>query len=87
MRGRQPVPDRRAVVENVECVAVQFQGLREALDDRGQIVEGVVERATRRGLRAAKAGQIRRDHAVTVGKQRDELAEHVAGCRKTVEQE
>ena len=42
---------------------------------------------SRRRLRLAEAGQIGRDQTVAIGKQRDEVAEHVACRRETVQQQ
>ena len=41
MRDREAEADRRAVVEDVERIALQTDGLGEAVDDPRQIVERV----------------------------------------------
>ncbi len=48
VRQRQAEPDRPAVVLHEEAVPIDVRQLREAVDDPGDVVEGVVERAVTR---------------------------------------
>src|SRR5262249_60292330 len=59
----------------------------EPADGPGQIVEGVVELAARRGDGVAETGQIGRYDAVAVREQRDQVAEHVGRGGEAVEQQ
>ena len=84
MLDREPEPGRRAVVEYVDGVAVEADGLGEAVDRLRDPVERV---RPVRHIRVAEARQIGRDDMESVGEQRDEVAEHVAGGREAVQQE
>ena len=76
--GGEPEPDRRTVVEHVQREAVEAEPFRQALDDVGELLEGVVEVTARGHVRLAEAGQVGSDEVEPVGEQRDQLAEHVA---------
>src|SRR5262249_55522922 len=61
--------------------------LGEAVDDFGDMIEGVGESFARGHVRLSEAGQIGRHDVEAVSKMRDEVAEHVARARKTVQQQ
>ena len=84
---RNPEARRRAVVEDVDRKAIEADHLGEAVDDLGDVVEGVGELAARRHVGLAEAGQIGRDDVKAIGKKRDEVAEHVARAREAVQQQ
>ena len=84
MLDRQPEPCRRAVVEHVDGIAVEADGLGEAVDRLRDPVECV---RPIRHVGVAEARQIGRDDMESVGEQRDEVAEHMAGGREAVQQQ
>jgi hypothetical protein len=47
--------DRRAVIEDVDRISLEADGLGEGIDDLGQIIEGVFELRPTRGIRETKA--------------------------------
>ena len=87
MLDGEPKAGRRAVVEDIDGVAIEADDFGEAVDDVGDVVEGVGEVAARRHVRLAEARQIGRDDVEAVGQQRDEIAEHVARRREAVQQQ
>jgi hypothetical protein len=58
----------------------------QALGQVGERVERVVELVGGRRVGEAEAEVVRGDHAVAVGEQRDQVAEHVRAGRKPVQQ-
>ena len=85
--GGDPEADRRAVVEHVDREAVEAENLGEAVDDVGEMIEGVVEFGRIRHVRLAEAGQVGRDQVKLVGQERYQVAEHVARRRVAVQQQ
>ncbi len=83
----QAVADRRAVVLDVDGIALETELADEALDELCEVIEAVFERLDRRRVAAAEARIVRGDEVIAVGQQRDQLAEHVRGGRETVQQE
>jgi hypothetical protein len=56
-------------------------------DDLGEAGEAVGEVLARRHGREAEAGQVRRDHVISIGQRRDQVAEHVRRAGEAVEKE
>jgi hypothetical protein len=69
--------DRRAVIEDVDRISLESDGLGEGIDDLGQIIEGVFELRPTRGIRETKAQQIWCDYMVSICEQWDQIAEHM----------
>src|ERR1700751_3563114 len=86
MANGHPKARRRAVVENVNREAIESDDLGKTLDHASYIVECIAEPLSRRHRRLAEAGQVRRDEVEFAGKQRNQVAEHVARSRKAVQQ-
>ncbi|EGX99514.1 hypothetical protein AZA_38179 [Nitrospirillum viridazoti Y2] len=83
----QAVAGGGTVVEDVDRVTRQVQGVGEALHHLGQGIEGVIELAARGRLGETEAGQIRRHDVEAVGQQRDQITEHVGGTGEAVQQQ
>ena len=84
MLDRESEPGRRAIVEHVNGVAVEADGLGEAVDRRRDLVERV---RFVRHIGVAEAREIGSDDMETVGEQRDQVAEHMAGGGEAVQQQ
>jgi hypothetical protein len=84
--GRDPEPDRRAVVEHVQGEAIETEHLGEAVDNVGDALERVAEVRSGGHVRFTEAGQVRGNDVKPVGEQRDQLAEHVARGRETMQE-
>src|ERR1700678_4144023 len=78
---------RRAVIEDVDREAIKAHQFSEAVDDAGDVVEGIFELGPRRHVRLPEPGQVRRNDVETVREQRDQIPEHVAGTREAVKQQ
>ena len=83
----QPPADRSAVVHHVHRVAGDAELLEEAVDEFAEAVEGVGERRAIRHVALAVAGVVRSDHVVAIRERGDQVAEHMRGCRKAVQQQ
>ena len=84
MLDRKPEPGRRAIVEHVNGVAVEADGVGESIDRRRDLVERV---RFVRDFGVAEAREIGSDDMETVGEQRDEIAKHMAGGGEAVQQQ
>jgi hypothetical protein len=84
---RQPEPGRGAIVEHIDRKAIEPDYLREPINDSRDVVECVGERAAVRHVGLAEPGKIRRDDVETVREPRDELAKHMSGARKAMQQQ
>ena len=84
MLDGEPEAGRRAVIEDIDGIAIEADDLGEAVDRLRDPVEGV---AAVRHVGLAEARQIGSDDVEAVGQQRDEIAEHVAGAREPVQQQ
>ena len=62
----------RAIVEDIDGVAIEADDLGEAVDR----VRNAVEAVDRGIVRLAEARKVGRDDVVTIGKQRDQITEH-----------
>ena len=82
-----PQANRSAVIENVDCEPLQADNFGEAADRPRQIVERITEVIAGRHVRLTKAGQVGGHEVKAVSKERNQIAEHVAGARKAVQQE
>jgi hypothetical protein len=71
MTNGQAQADRSAVVENVECIAVETEHFGEPVNDLGQIIEAIFESI--RCIAEAESGKIWRYHVVAIGKRRNEI--------------
>ena len=87
MPRREPEAGRSAVVEHVNREAVEADDFGKALDDIGEVVERIVELVPRRHVRLTEARQVRRDDMEAIHQERDQIAKHVTGARKAMEQE
>src|SRR6266581_6839070 len=77
MRQCDAESDRRTVIENVDCVALEADCLGEAVDGLGQVLERVVEPFPVGRLRESEAWQVGCRKMVPVGQGRNEVTEHV----------
>jgi hypothetical protein len=77
----------RAIVEHVDRIAIEPDDFRQPCDERRGIVECVRERATIRRVGLTETGKVGRDHVKPIRESRDEVAEHMAGARETVQQQ
>ena len=84
MLDREPEAGRRAIVEHIDGVAVEADGLGEAVDRLRDPVERI---AFIRQIGVAEAREIGSDDMEAVGEQRDQVAEHMAGGREAVQQQ
>ena len=84
MLDRKPEPGRRAIVEHVNGVAVEADGVGESIDRRRDLVERI---RFIRHIGVAEAREIGSDDMETVGEQRDEIAKHMAGGGEAVQQQ
>jgi len=87
MPRREPEAGRSAVVEHVNRETVEADDFGKALDDIGEGVERIGKPVPRRHVRLAEAWQVRRDDVEAIRQERDQIAKHVAGARKAVEQQ
>lgn len=84
MLDREAESGRRAIIEHVNGVAIEADGLGKAVDRRRDLVEGV---RFVRHIGVAEAREIGSDDMETVGEQRDQVAEHMAGGGEAVQQQ
>src|SRR5262245_19236509 len=75
-----------SIVEDVHREPLEAHHLDEAIDDVRDIFERIREGAPRRHVRLPKPRQVGCDEAKPVFELRHEIAEHVAGGRKAVQQ-
>ena len=87
MLGCDPQAGRRAIVEDVDRKALQADHFGEAVDDAGDVVEGVGEVAPRRHVGLAEARQVGRHDVEAIRQLRDQIPEHVARARETMKQQ
>src|SRR5262252_5600395 len=78
---------RRAIVENIDGEATQSNHFSEAVDDPRNVVEGVAELCPLGHVRLAKPGQVGRSDTKLVRELWHEIAEHMPGTRKAVQQQ
>src|ERR1700761_1835613 len=77
---------RCAVVEYINCKTIEAHDFGKAIDNVGDVIEGVLELVARRHIGATKTGQVRRDDVKVVTEQGNEIAKHVAGRREAMKQ-
>src|SRR5215813_2274054 len=87
MPQSNPQPHGSSVIEDVDREAFQPEPIDELIDPLGKILECVFESSARKQVRLTKARQVRRYQMKAVGEERDQIAEHVAGARKPVQQQ
>src|SRR5262245_66663366 len=83
---REPEASRRAVVKDIHCKPIESDDFGEAVDHACNIVECVAKVFSRRHVGLTEPWKVRRDHKKSVGEQRDQITEHVARARETVQQ-
>src|SRR5271166_313576 len=81
-----PQTNRRAVIEDVDRELFQADDFREAAGDCRQIVERIFEVVAGWHGGLTKAGQVRRHEVKAIGEEGDQIAEHVAGAWKAMQQ-
>src|SRR5262245_4776402 len=86
LRGN-PQADGRPVIKDVESEPLEANDVGEAVNYPREIIKRVVELITGRQVRLTKTRQVRRDEVVAIGKQRDQIAEHMASARKAMQQQ
>src|SRR5262245_34774823 len=87
MANGEPEACWRAVVEDVHRKLIEAYDFGEALDHAGNVVECVSEFFSRRHVGLPEPRKVRRNHKKSVGEQRDQITEHVARARETVQQQ
>jgi hypothetical protein len=86
----QAEPRRRAVIEDVDGVAIEPNDFSEAVDRLRDPLEGVIEIAgfaATGHVGSAEARQIGSDNLEAIGQERDQIAEHVTGTGEAMEQQ
>jgi len=87
VRGRQPEPDRAAVVLHEQGVPAEAELIGEAPDDLGQVLEGVGEAGRVGGVAVAEARVVRRDQVEGVCQPGQQRLPHPRGGREAVQQQ
>ena len=87
MGGGETKTHRRAIVHDVQAVALKPEFPGEAVNYPRQIVEGIVEFIDARHGAVAESGIIGRYYVITVGDSRDKVPEHLRGCGKPVQEQ
>src|SRR5262249_23316252 len=75
---------RRAVVEDIDGIAIEADRLSEMID---RLCDPVESAAAARHVGLSEARQIGGDDVKAGGKERDKTPEHMAGARETMEQQ
>ena len=83
----KPIPDGRSVVHHVHGVSLRSQLLHERVNDVGIVPERVGKLRMIRRPAVAEARIVRRNHAVPVSQDRDQVTEHVRRGGKAVQEE
>jgi hypothetical protein len=78
MLRRDTEPCAGTIVEDIDRESHEPGRLGEAIDNAGQMIKGVGKVGALGHIRAAKAREVRSHEAKAVGKQRNEIPEHVA---------
>jgi hypothetical protein len=81
---RKPVG---AIVKHIDRETSKSNHFSEAVDNPRNVVEAVAELGPSRHVRLAKPGQVGRNNTKPVRELWNEIAEHMTGARKTVQQE
>ena len=76
---------RRAIVEDIDGVAIEPDHLGEAVDRLGHLLEGVLGAGRHVGF--AETGQVGSDDMEAVGQARDQITEHVTCAGEAVKQQ
>ena len=87
MRRRKPQSYGRAVVEDVNRIAIEADCLDEGVDDLGKVLKGVVEPVAVGRVREAEARQIWSSYMIAIGQCGNEVAKHVRRRGEAVQQE
>src|SRR6476620_12544900 len=87
MRQRETKADRSAVVEDVDGETRKTDCIGESPDYLGEIGEAVAELRPVGRHSEAEARQVRRHDMMAVGKQGNEVAEHMRRSREAVQQQ
>ena len=87
MCGGDTEADGRTVIEDILKETIKIHDLGQAVDDPGNVLEGAFEFIARRHGLLAEPRKIRRDDVKVVGKERNQIVEHVPGAREPVEQQ
>ena len=87
MRQRETKADRSAVVEDVDGETRKTDCIGESPDYLGEIGEAVAELRPVGRHSEAEARQVRRHDMIAVGKQGNEVAEHMRRGREAVQQQ
>src|SRR5690242_8491179 len=85
LRQRQPQPHRCAIIEDIDCKALQTDCLREISDDSGQVLKRVAKAFAVGSIRETKTGKVGRDNMVAIGEGRNQVAKHVGRGWETVQ--
>src|ERR1700693_4371533 len=87
MRQCKPEPDGRAVIKDVNRIALETDCLGEAVDDLGQVLKRVAEQFAIGWIREAESRKVGCDDMVAVCQGWNEVAEHVRRRREPVQQQ
>src|SRR5215472_5405333 len=77
MRQREPKADRSSIIEDIDRVSIDADGLCEPVDDLGQILKAVAEHFAVRRVGKAKTWKIGCHQVVAVSQGCNEIAKHV----------
>ena len=84
---KEPKSNRSAVVMHVKNVRIQLQCLDKARNVVSEIVKGVFELVSRRGVGMTKPDVVWRDQMESIGQSGHEVSEHLAAARQSVQQD
>jgi hypothetical protein len=87
MSHREPKPDRGSIVKDVHYKLIQTDKVRETLDHVGDFCKAVRKSIARRHVGLAEPREIRCHDTELLREERNEVAKHVAGGRKSVQEE
>src|SRR5215469_17568739 len=76
---------RRAVIKDIYRKPIESDDLGKTINHAGNVVEGVTEFFSRWHVGLTKSRKVRRHDMKSVGKQRDQIAEHVTRTGEAVQ--
>src|SRR5262249_1997752 len=87
MLQRDPQADGSPVIKDIDREAFQSDHVGEAINRARQIIKGVFEILARKQVGTPEAGQIWRYKMKPIREKRDQIAEHMACARKTMQEQ
>jgi hypothetical protein len=87
VRQREPQANGSTVIKNIDRVAIESHRLSEAVDVFRQVLKRVAKGPAVGDIGEAEAREVRGNYMVAVGQKWNEIAEHVRGSWKAMEQQ